>query len=180
VTQLERLELRALAPSEILALREGDARFTALSGLVPAEGLGAFLVSDEVSPAWLERLRSAVAANPFEFGFAVIERASGLAVGTAGFKGAPDGDGVVEIAYGIVPSRQGRGYATEAALALIAFASADRRVRRIRAHTLPMTSASTTVLTRCGFEHIGAVEDPEDGLVWRWERNPLTDHDTGF
>ena len=41
---------------------------------------------------------------------------------------------------------------------------------RVRAHTLPQPSASTRVLTKCGFRHIGAVIDPEDGLVWRWEK----------
>ena len=172
MTQTDRLDLRALAPREILALRESDAHFSAATGLVAAEGLRGFLVSDEVSQSWLDRLRSASDPNPFEFGFAVVERSGGLVVGAAGFKGPPDAQGVVEIAYGIVPSREGRGYATEAALALVAFASADARVRRIRAHTLPMTNGSTTVLTRCGFEHVGAIEDPEDGLVWRWERNP--------
>ncbi|MEO8910550.1 MAG: GNAT family N-acetyltransferase [Gemmatimonadaceae bacterium] len=39
-------------------------------------------------------------------------------IGSAAFKGAPDVTGVVEIAYGIVASFQGRGYATEAAHAL--------------------------------------------------------------
>jgi RimJ/RimL family protein N-acetyltransferase len=170
--QTDRLDLHALAPGEILALRESDARFKAVTGLVAAEGLRAFLVSDEVSQAWIDRLRSADEANPFEFGFVVVERSGGLAVGAAGFKGPPDAEGVVEIAYGIVPSREGRGYATEAARALLAFASADARVRRICAHTLPMTNASTTVLTRCGFEYVGEIEDPDDGLVWRWERSP--------
>jgi hypothetical protein len=26
------------------------------------------------------------------------------------------------------------------------------------------------VLRRCGFEQAGEVIDPEDGLVWRWQR----------
>ena len=52
------------------------------------------------------------------------------------------------------------------------FASGDDRVRRIRAHTLPERNASTSVLTKAGFELLGAVVDPEDGLVWRWERDP--------
>ncbi len=39
------------------------------------------------------------------------------------------------------------------------------------AHTLPAPNASTRVLAKCGFERTGEVEDPEDGLVWRWERS---------
>jgi ribosomal-protein-alanine N-acetyltransferase len=41
----------------------------------------------------------------------------------------------------------------------------------VRAHTLPNPNASTRVLTKCGFHRVGEVIDPEDGLVWRWERN---------
>ena len=79
-------------------------------------------------------------------------------------------DGTVEIAYGIVPTFQERGYATEAAEACIAFAFADDRVRLVRGHTLAASSASTRVLEKCGFLRTGEVEDPEDGPVWRWER----------
>jgi ribosomal-protein-alanine N-acetyltransferase len=168
----DRLQLRALTAADLLALHDGDAQFTTVSGLVAAEGLRGFLVSDEVSPAWLDRLRVSVGADVWHFGFGVVERASGIVVGASGYKGPPDDLGVVEIAYGIVPSRQGRGYATEVAGALVQFASADARVRRIIAHTLPEPNASTRVLTKSGFEHVGAVEDPEDGLVWRWERDP--------
>jgi hypothetical protein len=28
------------------------------------------------------------------------------------------------------------------------------------------------VLAKCGFRHAGTVVDPEDGVVWRWERGP--------
>lgn len=141
--------------------------------LTPADGLRGFYVSGEVSPHWLEALRNAVGQgpNPWRHGFWIIEKASGQIVGGAGFKGAPDADGMVEIAYGVVPSREGRGYATEAARALIHFAMGDARVKRIRAHTRPEPNASTRVLTKCGFVHIGLVVDPEDGPVWRWERN---------
>src|SRR5438046_10487620 len=83
---------------------------------------------------------------------------------------APTADGMVEIAYGVNPEKQGKGYATEAAEALVAFALSSGRVRVVRAHTLPEPNASTRVLAKCGFRHIGEVVDPEDGLVWRWEK----------
>ena len=127
-----------------------------------------FFVSGEVSKEWIERLRSSKSADPWIHGFAVIE--GDTIVGTAGFKGPPDEIGAVEIAYGIVPSRQGRGYATKAANALVQFALGDPRVKLIRAHTLPESNASTRVLTKCSFHHVGVFNDPDDGLVWRWER----------
>jgi RimJ/RimL family protein N-acetyltransferase len=166
------LHLRPLSPAELLALREGDEQFSAESHLKPADGLRAMLVSDEVSPAWLERLRAAADRDPWQFGFVVLEKMTGVAVGMAGFKGPPDDQGIVEIAYGIAPAYGGRGYATEAAKGLVEFASRDDRVQRIRAHTIAERNASTSVLTKAGFELRGAVIDPEDGPVWRWERDP--------
>lgn len=68
------------------------------------------------------------------------------------------------------PQFAGQGYATEAATALVRFALASGQVRLVRAHTLPVANASTRVLLKCGFRHVGEVIDPEDGLVWRWER----------
>ncbi len=39
----------------------------------------------------------------------------------------------------------------------------------MRAHTLPDGIASQRVLLKAGFEKIGEVVDPEDGVVWRFE-----------
>jgi RimJ/RimL family protein N-acetyltransferase len=78
---------------------------------------------------------------------------------------------VVEISYGVDPEHQGKGYATEAARALTAYAFSSGMVRVVRAHTLPEPNASTRVLIKCGFHRIGEVIDPEDGLVWRWEKD---------
>ena len=125
----------------------------------------------EVSPDWLARLRASAAASPWTHGFSMVERAGGAVVGSCGYKGPPGPDGVVEIAYGVEPSHQRRGYATEAARALVALAFDDRSVRLVRAHTKPGNGASDRVLARCGFVHVGEVVDPEDGLVCRWERS---------
>ena len=168
-----RLQLRPHSPEHLLALIEGSRQFEERSGLRVADGLRDFFVSDEVSPAWLAQLHASPVADPWVHGFAVIHREGGEVIGSAGFKGPPDENGTVEIAYGIVPGHQGRGYANEATAALLAFASGDGRVKLVRAHTLSDHNASTRVLTKCGFEYIGEVVDPEDGLVWRWERPPV-------
>lgn len=123
-----------------------------------------------VSPAWLALLDGSSAADPWIHGFTLIDRANGDTVGRCGFKGPPGTDGVVEIAYGMAPEHQGKGYATEAAAALTDYAFSQREVRVVRAHTLPEINASTRVLTKCGFRRVGEVIDPEDGLVWRWEK----------
>ena len=126
-------------------------------------------VRAEVSDEWLAALRASDAADPWRHGFSIVHRDTGRCVGNCGFKGPPV-DGIVEIAYGIEPQHWGSGYATEAAEALSHFAF-TQKIRTVRAHTLPEPNASTRVLTKCGFRYVGSVVDPEDGLVWRWERH---------
>ena len=144
-----RLRLQLRSREELLALFEG---------------------MPEVSPEWFARIRNSTAPDPWTYGFGVFEQASGADVGHAGFKGPPDAAGMVEIAYGIHPEFQGRGFATEAAGGLTAFALGDERVRLVRAHTKPENIASARVLEKSGFRRIGEVVDPDDGLVLRWER----------
>ena len=166
-----RLTLKPYTPDQLLALRDGVNEFEErMGGVHAATGLRDFFVSDDVSPRWLERLRSATGPDPWVFGFAVIHRDDQRVVGAASFKGPPDDDGVVEIAYGIVPAYQGQGYATEAASALVAFATERVDVCTIRAHTMPDSNASMRVLVKSGFQLVGDVIDEEDGLVCRWER----------
>lgn len=165
-----RLQLIPYTPEQLLSLIDDVPEFEKKTGFIAAKGLRDFIISDEVSPAWIQKLRASSGPDPWTYGFAVVDRESRSVVGNAGFKGPPDEHGMVEIAYGIVPDYEGRGYATEAAALLVRFASGNSEVRLIRAHTLPTTNASTRVLTKCGFDKIGEVVDPDDGLVWRWER----------
>jgi ribosomal-protein-alanine N-acetyltransferase len=166
-----RLRLIPFSPADLLALIEGYQQFEKRFGLRAAEGLRTLFASEEVSPVWLTRLRKTSTADPWVHGFAVVDLESNSVIGSIGFKGPPDRDGVVEIAYGIAPAYQGKGYATEGAAAGVAFAFSNSGVHLIRAHTLPTRNASTRVLSKNGFERVGEVVDPEDGLVWRWERS---------
>lgn len=58
---------------------------------------------------------------------------------------------------------------TEVAQDLAEFALLDSDVETVRAHTCPQENASTSVLTKAGFEKTGDGIDPGNGLVWRWE-----------
>ncbi|MDQ3948901.1 MAG: GNAT family N-acetyltransferase [Gemmatimonadota bacterium] len=167
-----RLTLLPCAPEHLLMLIDQPERFEEVLGVPAADGLRGFFLSDDVSPNWLAALRNSSGPDPWRHGFFVVHREGGSVIGSAGFKGPPDSTGVAEIAYGIVPGFEGRGYATEAAAALVAFAFASGQVRLVRAHTLPEANASTRVLLKCGFRHVGTVVDPDDGPVWRWERGP--------
>jgi RimJ/RimL family protein N-acetyltransferase len=164
------LTLRACSPEQLLTLIEQPERFQKVMEVPAADGLRELFVSGEVSPQWLAALHSASRPDPWRHGFFVVDREQRRVIGTAGFKGPPDSSGMVEIAYGIVPSWEGRGYATEAAQALVGFAFATEGVRLVRAHTAPAENASSRVLLKCGFRCAGTVVDPEDGPVFRWER----------
>ena len=150
------LELVLQTPDEVLAW---------VASLSPADRA-------EVSADWIARVQATEAGDTWTLNFSIVERAGGSAVGGCGFKGPPDAEGIVEVAYGIEPAHRGRGFATEATRALVEFAFASSRVRRVRAHTKPGNSASTRVLAKCGFRLLGEVMDSEDGLVCRWERGP--------
>jgi [ribosomal protein S5]-alanine N-acetyltransferase len=126
-------------------------------------------VRAEVSPAWLNMVASAQEASPWIHGFSLLVRTSGQDIGSCGFKGPPDSQGMVEIAYGIEPEFQRQGFATEAARSLVEYALQQDGVYLVCAHTYPDNPASQYVLLKCGFEFIGEVVDPEDGVVLRWE-----------
>jgi RimJ/RimL family protein N-acetyltransferase len=170
-----RLLLNPFTPEQLIALIEAPYEFANLSGYPAAMGLREFFVSGDVDPAWLARLRSVRAPDPWSLGFAVIETESSSVIGSGGFKGPPDRNGAVEIAYGIVPSFEGRGYATEVASALTEYCF-DNGANRVCAHTLPVTNASNRILTKIGFHFAGEVNDPVDGRVWRWEHQERSNH----
>lgn len=155
VIKTERLELVQLSREETLA------RIAAMS------------VEDrkQLSPAWLALIENSRTAESWIDGFKIVERAGGTTVGSCGFKGPPDSDGTVEIAYGLAPEFQGKGFASEAAAALVSYAFSHEQVRLVRAHTLPEANASGKVLTKCGFGRVGDYIDPDDGMVWRWEQS---------
>jgi ribosomal-protein-alanine N-acetyltransferase len=165
------LDLVPYRPADLLALVKGAAEFRSSFGFPAAEGLREFLLGPEVSPGYLEMLRSSPEPDVWRHGFALVDRSESIVVGNTAFVGPPNDAGEVEIAYGVTPSYEGRGYATQAAAALTDLAFSNDRVKTVVAHTLPETNASTRILKKNGFTFAGEVEHPEDGLIWRWERH---------
>src|SRR5437773_10716686 len=108
-----------------LILESTEAALARIDAMSPADRA-------EVSPDWLARVRTAT-PSPWTHGFELFEPTAAVVVGGCGYKGPPDSEGAVEIAYGIHPSHQGRGYAKEAAAALVGFAF-SAGARAIRAH----------------------------------------------
>jgi RimJ/RimL family protein N-acetyltransferase len=107
---------------------------------------------------------------------AVVLRTDGRPlVGLAGFHHPPDVRGAVEIGYETEPGHRRRGYATEAAGALSAWALANG-ARRVIAAIRPDNRASIGVATRLGFERTGSRWDAVDGTAVLYElRTPVPD-----
>lgn len=103
------------------------------------------------------------------FGGYLAADAAGAVVGTCGFRTGPSAQGEIEIAYFTFPPYEGHGFATQMAAELIRIAFGSSSVCRVIAHTLAERNASTRVLEKVGMRLWGPVEDPEDGIVWRWE-----------
>jgi len=88
--------------------------------------------------------------------WAIEERASGKFVGEAGFADfmrdlEPSVKGLPEIGWVLVPSVHGKGYATEAARAAIAWAESDLKASRMVCLIHPENGASIRVAEKCGF-----------------------------
>lgn len=95
-------------------------------------------------------------------------RGSGILIGTCGFKGPPNDDGLIECGYGVVASHHCRGIATEAVSMLLKWAWVNTAARGCIAHTLPGDPASGGVLQMNGFAFVGSVVEPNEGTVDRW------------
>lgn len=166
-----------------MAIRTARLRLEpALRGDLMAVGLGDAVLGQAlgvaVAPDWagadamdaINRTRHMLAGDPDLVSWwmhFIIHEGDQTLIGLGGFKGRPEG-GQVEIGYEIAPAYRLRGLATEAARGMVEHALADPRVDHVLAHTLPVDSASTTILQRLGLRFIEAVDDPDDGPVWRW------------
>jgi RimJ/RimL family protein N-acetyltransferase len=117
-----------------------------------------------------EALRRATGAPAEWGGYLAVDDETRAVIGTCAYKGPPDADAGIEIAYFTFPEFERQGYGGAMAAALLDLAVASGAVRVVRAHTLPAANASTRILARLGFTNTGTVVDPDDGPVWRWER----------
>ncbi|MFF8277108.1 GNAT family N-acetyltransferase [Streptomyces lateritius] len=135
----KRLVLRRWTRSEAIAVLD-DTRPPHWAGDFPAEGDRVVAGLFEQYPDWL---------GPYGHRL-VIERDSGLVVGSIGLFWPPS-EGVLEIGYGIVVSRRGRGYAPEATKALADFALTLPDVHTVSADVELSNPASVRVLEKAGF-----------------------------
>jgi [ribosomal protein S5]-alanine N-acetyltransferase len=98
----------------------------------------------------------------------LVLRESGTMVGHAGFHGPPGTTGLddpakVEIGYSVFPAFRGRGYATEAAAALMDWAEGEG-IHRFVFSIGPWNEPSLAIARKLGFVQTGEHWDEQDGL----------------
>ncbi len=167
----ERLDLRPWSIEDLPGLH----------GLWTDPGVRRFLWDGEVIP--LEKAEEVVRAgiDSFDhhgFGFwGVRERGREKLIGFGGFRFVEPGRDV-EILYGIDPPLWGRGYATEAARALIDWAFRETELTRIFAGADAPNRASFRVLEKLGMRYDGTRPTPAgETAYWVINREAFSTRD---
>ncbi len=170
----DRLRVTALTWDALQAWADGDA------DRLGAETGARFEVPVATPPLFRENLpsfRDRMAETPDELGWWVwlISRLEdGRAVGVCGLGGRPDLTGATVLGYAVYPHQEGRGYATEASRAVMAWALGQSGVRCVRA-TVPIGNlGSVAVARKLGMIAVGTEEHAEVGqlVVYEIRRPP--------
>jgi RimJ/RimL family protein N-acetyltransferase len=162
--QTPRLRLRALSLSEA---RLAMGRRRAALG----RQVGARISSAWPSAELIGWLPSIIAEMERQVGderwiWLAIEQATERMVGDVGFHGPVVGVATVELGWQIVPASQGRGYATEAATALLRWAAERRGVESVIARIEPANSPSLRVAAKLGMREIASPEPKYRRFEW--------------
>ncbi|HTU94366.1 MAG TPA: GNAT family N-acetyltransferase [Solirubrobacteraceae bacterium] len=158
VAETERVLLRRWTPDEAdrfydMHRREAVARWIG----------GSPMVARADATALLMRMRARHDADPRFGSWAVVERSTMQPAGTVLLKALPDGDGEIEIGWHLHPDSWGRGLATEAGAALLAYGFA-LGLDEIWAVTHPDNVRSARVCEKLGLRLLG--------ITHRWYHEP--------
>ncbi len=129
---------------------------------------------DRLDPEGIgEQIEAMTARAPGEPGgwvqFSVEEREGGRLVGDVGLSLAEGEDGVVKIGYTIAPAFQGRGYATEAVGALVAYVLETLGADVVRAYASSENVPSIRVAEKVGMHLVERIERDRKRFVVRYE-----------
>ena len=116
---------------------------------------------------WLAVTRRNVATRGYGM-CAIVERASGRVIGFCGLV-HPGGPPEAELKYALHRAHWGRGYATEAASALLAHGAAAHGLRRVVATAAPENLASHRVLLKAGLRRAELVRNDDGSFTQRFE-----------
>jgi ribosomal-protein-alanine N-acetyltransferase len=163
-----RLDLIAMPPAFLDASFNGDLQ-------TASRLIGLTIPQDWLDAKWLMemrliKMRENPALEPW------LLRAIGLRetktmIGFIGFHTLPGADylnsyapGSVEFGYTIFPDYRGKGYASEAAGALMDWATREHGVTRFVVSISPTNEPSLRVAQKFGFRKVGSFNDPEEGV----------------
>jgi RimJ/RimL family protein N-acetyltransferase len=147
-----RLTLLPVTPELLVALREHE-RVAELTGAAVPDGW-----PDDELAALLAQYEDWVAADESVVGYGpwlVVVRDRAAVAGSAGFVGKPNEHGEIELGYGIHPAFRNRGYASEAARALVDWGLTQPGVERVLATCDAENHASIRVLEKTGLRRSG-------------------------
>ncbi|HET6712816.1 MAG TPA: GNAT family N-acetyltransferase [Actinomycetota bacterium] len=102
--------------------------------------------------------------------FSVEERDTGRLVGDVGLSPAEDEPSVIKVGYTMDPAFQGRGYATEAVAALIAYAFEALGADVVRAYASAANLPSIRVAEKAGMRLVERFERTYEGETWQGVR----------
>ena len=142
----ERLTLRPFVESD----------FEAMHAMRSSPEVVRYLYEEPFSPEqtwdWLRRMMAGSAwANEGDWlSVAVVERASGTTVGDLAFHWVSERDRTAEIGFVFDPRHQGKGFATEAARAVVDWAFTTGGMRRVIGRLEARNAASARVLEKLG------------------------------
>jgi ribosomal-protein-alanine N-acetyltransferase len=167
IVETGRLELRAASVDDLAAFIAGDReRFEQLIDAAVPETMVAPPETADVLDWFRIAISEDEAIRPWFFRW-IIERMRRRLVGSVGFAGHPKDDGVVLLGYSVYPEFEGRGYASEAATAMVEWALAQDRVTAVQATIFPEHVASQRVATKAGLRFVQLVET-DDGMIGLW------------
>ncbi|TWI63965.1 RimJ/RimL family protein N-acetyltransferase [Desulfobotulus alkaliphilus] len=150
---IQTLRMRLIPVSPRL-LEAENLSFKKLSRLLNAE------IPERWPPASLLPMKNwfqeRITGHPHKTGwflwYGILERIqTDILVMSCGFMDPPDVQGGVELGYALLQPWQGKGLASEAAQALLAWAFSHPEVTHVRAHTARGNLASSRILEKCGF-----------------------------
>ena len=158
--ETERLFLVCLMPEEIESIISGDFEHVSLLTGV------CFRPADSLGVDWSWHLKALKAdSNQLTWRVRVIvERSSNTVVGSINLKGQPIA-GDVEIGWGLNNDARGKGYATEAAAAVIHWVAQQKGVSSISATVPDDNYPSQRVAARLGL--MRSSETRRDSPLWR-------------
>jgi ribosomal-protein-alanine N-acetyltransferase len=164
ILETERLRLREIVPEDAAAMFDlnSDPEVVQYTGDAPFENV-------EAARIFLENY---AAYKKYNRGRWICElKSSGEIIGWCGLKFYEDSK-LTDVGYRLFKKHWGKGYATEAAKACIAYGFSFFKLDKIVAHARKDNKASLRVLEKCGMKITGEGLD-FDGEIFNWEiKNP--------